>query len=65
MLLTVGGDDPRRTQCVEHGAPGHARQPRVEGSRGVAGVPNGAQRVHEPHATWKVEGDELGHRPVA
>ncbi len=42
MLLAVGGDDACRTQRVEHGAPRHAGQPRVERRRGVAGVPDGA-----------------------
>ncbi len=42
VLLAVGGDDPCRTQGVEHGAPRHAGQSGVKRRRGVAGVPDGA-----------------------
>ncbi len=65
VLLAVGGDDTGRAQRVEHDPARRAGQPRVEGSSGVTGVPDGAQRVDEPNPAGEVECDELGHRPVA
>ena len=62
VLLAVGTHDAARSQGVEHGPARHAGQSRVEGCRGVAGVPDGAERIDEAHATGEVECDELGHR---
>ena len=65
VLLAVGGDDAGRPERVEHGAARDAREPRVERCGSVTGVPDGAERVDEPHPAWEIECDELGHWPVA
>ena len=42
-----------------------AGKPRIEGSRGVPGVPDGLKRVDKATSTGKIERNELGHRTVA
>ena len=64
-LLTVGAHNARRAQGVEQHLARGRGQPGVEGSRGVARVPNCLQSIDEADATGKVECDELRHRPVA
>ena len=41
------------------------REARVEGSCGVTGVPDGAERVDEARPSREVECDEFRHWPVA
>ena len=65
VLFPVGADDPGRAQRVEHDLAGSEREPRVERSGGVAGVPDGPERIDKAHPTREVECDELRHRPVA
>ena len=65
MLLAVRADDPRGAQRVEHHVARGEREPWVEGSGGIAGVPDGLEGIDEADATGKVECDELRHRPVA
>ena len=64
MLVPVGTDDAGGTQRVEHHLARRGGKPWVEGSSGIAGIPDGAQRIDEADATGKVECDELRHRSV-
>ena len=64
-LLTIGAHNARRAQGVEQHLARRRGQPGVEGSRGIARVPNRLQSIDEADATGKVECDELRHRPVA
>ena len=61
----VGADDPGRPQGRDEGGRGRPRQARIERGGGVAGIPDRSEGVDEARSAGEVEGDELGHPPVA
>ena len=64
MLIPVGAHDAGGTQRVEHHLSRRGGKPWVERSSGIAGVPDGPQRIDEADAPGEVECDELRHRSV-
>ena len=65
VLLTIGTHNARGAQCVEQYLARDRWQTGIQGSRGIARIPNGLESIDEADATGKVECDELRHRPVA
>ena len=65
MVFAIRCDDPRRAQGSQQGVTSGTGQTGVERRRGIARVPDGAQRIDETGSSGKVQCDEFRHWPVA
>ena len=65
MVLAVRRHHPGGAEGGQKGVPGGAGQAGVERRRGIAGVPDGPQRIDEAGSPREVECDEFRHWPVA
>jgi len=61
VLLAVGGHHAGRSEGGQQGLPGRSGQAGIERCHGVAGVPDGPQRIDEAGAPREVECNEFRH----
>ena len=60
-MLSVRSDDSGGAEGGQQGIPSDTGKAGVEGRRGIAGVPDGPQRIDEARSPREVECDEFRH----